>query len=248
DSEQLFVTARGVYALTTEDISGEKYTQNRSYFINKELCKENLKDAFCAKWKEFFVLSVGGKLYLLDTSRKSYQRGEPLSTFQYECYLWDGFDARILWEEDGVLLFGDGAGNICRFTENLYSDNGKAIRAFWTVPDFAGGTFWRNKTIRIVALELAPYAQNKVRLEYKRDGFWNVLKEWTDKITFFQWDAISWGHFTWSGNSGPRTLTLKTKIKKFDKVGFRIVCDERDRAFGLYGFSIEYAESGRFKK
>ena len=29
---------------------------------------------------------------------------------------------------------------------------------------------------------------------------------------------------------------------------FIIVCDEIDRAFGLYGFSLEYTESGRFKK
>ena len=248
EKEPLFLTGRGVYDVTAQDVSGEKYTQNRSFYINKELCKENLKDAFCAKWKQFYLISVGGKLYLLDTSQKSYERGEPLSAAQYECYLWKGFDARILWEEEGVLFFGDGEGRVCRFSENSYSDDGKAIEAYWTFPDFAGEDFWRNKTIRTVAIQAAAYPLNKLRLELRTGGIWKVLKEWTDRLSFFAWNAFSWKDFTWSGNSGPRTLTLKTKIKKFDRAGFRIVCDEKDKAFGLCGFALEYTEGGRFKR
>ena len=30
-------------------------------------------------------------------------------------------------------------------TEGKYSDNGKAVLAYWTVPDFAGDNFWKNK-------------------------------------------------------------------------------------------------------
>lgn len=248
DSEQLFLTERGVYALTTEDISGEKYTQNRSFYINKVFCEEELLKAFCAKWKQFYVIAVGGKLYLLDSSQKSYQRGEPLSSFQYECYLWTGIDARILWEEDGELFFGDSEGNICKFTEGRYSDNGKAINAYWTIPDFSGGSFWKNKTVRMVAIEAAAFPQNEIRLESTKNGFWEVLREWKGKISFFSWESLNWANFTWSGNTKPRTLTLKTKIKKFDKTSFRIVCDKENMAFGLYGFALEYTENGRYKK
>lgn len=257
DSEQLFLTERGVYAITTEDISGEKYTQNRSYFINRVLCEEDLENAFCMKWKQFFVIALNGKLWLLDSSQRSYQRGEPLSSFQYECYLWTGIPARILWEQEGLLFFGDKDGNVFYFTEDIGAagnfedqlpEGKRAIAAYWTIPDFAGDTFWRNKTVRIIALELAPYAQNKVRLEAKISGIWKMLKEWTGRSSYFAWNSLSWNDFTWSGNSMPRTVTLKTKIKKFDKVGFRIICDEIDRAFGLYGFSLEFTESGRFKK
>lgn len=258
DKEQLFLTARGVYAITTEDVTGEKYTQNRSYFINKALCEEkNLENAFCMKWKQFYVIAINGKFYLLDSGQKSYERGEPLSTVQYECYLWTGIPARILWEKDGILFFGDKEGNVFYFTEDTGAagnfedqlpEGKRAIAAYWTVPDFAGDTFWRNKTVRTIALELAPYAQNKVRLETKINGVWKMLKEWTGKSSYFSWNSLSWNDFTWSGNAMPRTVTLKTKIKKFDKVGFRIICDEIDRAFGLYGFSLEFTESGRFKK
>ncbi len=249
EKEPLFLTRRGVYAVTAEDVSGEKYTQNRSFYINKVLCSEpELKNAFCEKWKQFYIISVGRKLYLLDTSQRSYQRGEPLTSYQYECYLWNGINARVIWEENGELFFGDDEGNICRFAEGRYSDNGKAINAYWTFPDFSGNSFWRNKTIRMVAIEAAAFPQNEVRLEVLKNGFWETLQEWKSKISFFSWNALNWANFTWSGNTGARTLTLKTKIKKFDKVSFRIVCDKADMAFGLYGFSLEYTENGRYKK
>lgn len=248
EKEPLFITKRGVYAITAEDVSGEKYTQNRSFYINKAFCKEDIRNAFCVKWKQFYVISVGGKLYLLDSSQRSYQRGEPLSSFQYECYLWEKIPARILWEENGELFFGDENGNVCKFTEGEYSDDGAPINAYWTVPDFFGDNFWRNKTIRTVAIQAAALPRNEIRLEYRKDGFWNVLKEWKGKISFFSWGNFSWDEFTWSGNTTPRTLSVKTKIKKFDKTAFKIVCDHVDRAFGIYGFAIEYTEGGRYKK
>lgn len=249
EKEPLFITRRGVYAVTAEDVSGEKYTQNRSYYINRALCSEpELENAFCGKWKQFYLISLPGKIYLLDTGQRSYQRGEPLSSFQYECYLWTGINARVLWEENGELFFGDNEGNIGKLSEGIYNDEGKAIDAYWTVPDFAGDTFWRNKTVRTVALELAPYPQNRVLLEVKRNGIWEELREWAKDLSYFSWGAWNWKEFIWTGNSMPRTVTLKTKLKKFDKVGFRISCGEKDKAFGLYGFSLEYSESGRYKK
>ena len=253
DREQLFLTDRGVYAITTEDISGEKYTQNRSFYINKVLTEEErLAKAFCTKWKQFYVIAINGKLYLLDTSQKSYERGEPLTTYQYECYLWTGIDARVLWEKDGVLFFGDREGNVCYFSKDTYTDYSedgkKAIEAYWTFPDFMGDYFFRNKTIRMVAIQAAAYAQNVIRLEYRVGHIWETLKEWRGKISFFDWHGLSWSDFTWSGDTTPRTVTLKTKIKKFDKCGFRISCPEKEKAFGLYGFAIEYTENGRYKK
>lgn len=258
ETEPLFITERGVYAITPADIDGRKYTQNRSYYINKALTvDEGLANAECAKFRQYYVISLGEKLYLLDTSQKTYQKSEPLSTYQYECYMWTGIDANVLWEKDGVLFFGDKNGNVCYFEtdkesadsyEDYSVDKGKAIEAYWTFPDFDGKVFWRNKTIRTIAIELAPFPQNKVVLEKNINGIWSTLKEWSGKISYFAWNAISWGDFTWSGNSTYKTITAKVKIKKIDKVGFRISCNDIDKAFGLYGFSVEYTENGRYKK
>ncbi|MBE6892468.1 MAG: hypothetical protein E7482_00445 [Ruminococcaceae bacterium] len=258
DKEQLFLTARGVYAITAEDVSGEKYTQNRSYFINKALCEEQkLENAFCAKWRQFYVIAINGKFYLLDSGQKSYESGEPLSTGQYECYLWTGIPARVLWEQNGQLFFGDEEGNICYFNSDVetaksyvdYSKEGeRPIEAYWTFPDFSGDVFWRNKTIRTVGIQLLPYARNKVRLEVRTKGFWKVLKDFSDRNSYFSWNSFGWEGFTWSGDATYRTATAKVKIKKFDKCGFRISCTEKNKAFGLYGFSVEYTENGRYKR
>lgn len=253
ETEPLFITERGVYAATAADVDGRFYTQNRSYFINRSLCEENLAEAAAAKWKHFYVIAAGEKLYLLDTSQKYYGRGEPLSTAQYECYLWTDIPARVMWEdEDGRLCFGDGDGNICRFTEGVYhdwtKDGNRAIEAYWTIPDFSGSLFWRNKTVRVAAVQAAAFPQNRVKLEKCVNGVWSDTAEWGAKICYFAWSAINWADFTWSGNSTYRTLTAKIKIKKFDKVGFRISCRDMDKAFGLYAFSLEYMESGRYKK
>lgn len=258
ETEPLFITARGVYAITPADIDGRMYTQNRSYYINKAItADEGLANAYCGKFQHYYVISLGQKLYLLDTAQKSYQKGEPLSTFQYECYMWTGIDANVFWENNKVLYFGDTLGNVCKFAEDVtaadnyhdYSADGdKPIEAYWTFPDFAGDVFWRNKTIRTVALELAPYPQNKVSIEKNVDGVWEHLNEWSSKISFFAWNAIDWSNFTWSGNNKYKTVTAKIKIKKIDKVGFRVSCNEADKAFGLYGFSLEYTENGRYKK
>ena len=221
------------------------------------MADEGLANAECAKFRQYYVISLGDKLYLLDTAQRSYQKGEPLSTFQYECYLWTGINANVLWEKDGVLYFGDKDGNVCYFetdesSANSYEDysvdGNKAIEAYWTFPDFDGNLFWRNKTIRTVALQLAPFPQNKVVLEKSINGIWEALKEWTGKISYFAWNAISWSDFTWNANSTYRTVTAKVKIKKFDKVGFRVSCRDIDKSFGLYGFSVEYTENGRYKK
>lgn len=259
ETEPLFITERGVYAITAADVDGRMYTQNRSYYINVALrTEEGLANAECTKFKHYYVISLNGKLYLLDTAQKSYQRGEPLSNFQYECYLWTGINARVLWEaDDGALWFGDADGNVCRFEtkttsansyQDYHKDGNRAIEAYWTFPDFDGQTFWRNKTIRVVGLQLAPYAQNVIRLDYRVKGFWNLLKDFSDKNSYFSWDAFRWDDFTWSGDTTYRTVTAKVKIKKFDKCGFRIYCEEKYKAFGLYGFSVEYSETGRYKK
>lgn len=258
ETEPLFITERGVYAITPADIDGRMYTQNRSYYINKALtASEGLANAECTKFKHYYVISLGDKLYLIDTAQRDYQPKEPLSSFQYECYLWTGINARILWENDGVLFFGDESGNVCRFESNFsaaasyedYSPEGnKAIDAYWTIPDFSGGTFWRNKTIRIVAIQAAPYASNKLTLFKKVNGLWERVTEWTSKLSFFAWSSVQWSGWNWSGNSDYRTVTTKVKIKKFDKVGFRISCSEKNKAFGLYAFSLEYTENGRYKK
>ena len=65
-SEPVFLTRLGVYAITPADITGERYAQNRSFYINKALQEEaNPEEAYGFAYKDFYLLSLNGTVYLL---------------------------------------------------------------------------------------------------------------------------------------------------------------------------------------
>lgn len=49
---------------------------------------------------------------------------------------------------------------------------------------------------------------------------------------------------TFSSDKTPRTLYGKVKIKKADKVSFRLQNNERNEPFGLYAFGVQWREPG----
>ncbi|MBN3013326.1 hypothetical protein [Ruthenibacterium lactatiformans] len=56
-TEPLFLTKLGVYAITAQDITGEKYSQSRSFFLNGKLLEENgLEEAFALVYKDMYWL------------------------------------------------------------------------------------------------------------------------------------------------------------------------------------------------
>ena len=66
-TEPLFLTKSGIYAVTAQDITGEKYAQNRSYFLDGKLLEErNLENAFGFVYKEMYWLCLNGVAYILD--------------------------------------------------------------------------------------------------------------------------------------------------------------------------------------
>lgn len=259
ETEPMFLTARGVYAVTSADVDARQYTQNRSYFVNKQLCAESgLENAEGGKWKQYYLIAVNGHLYILDTSQKNYGKGEPLSTFQYECYYWTNINATVLWENDGQLFFGDASGHVCAFYTDLYKEasykdydassaDGAAIEAYWTLPNFFGRRFWAQKIIRYIAVKAAPYPRTSVTIWYNVDGVWEELTDFASQVSYFDWSAFAWSDFTWSSDTGEKTVDVRRRIRKVDKVGFRVGATEIGKAFGLYGFSLKYSENSRHR-
>lgn len=261
-SEPLFLTRRGVYAFTPADITGERYSQVRSFYINKELTAlSNLQDAYACAWRDFYVLSAGGHIYLLDGSQKYYSRYEPQSTYQYECYKWDGVPARIIWsQKDTVggieierLYFGDTDGHIFRFywdTDALesYHDwdgaGGKAIECYWEFADFLGKAFWENKSVKYVAVRMAPYVRTSIEIINEKKGQQSQVLYENAKTRYLSWANIKWSAWTWSSDESAKTIGTKIKLKKMDKARFRVRNNGFDEPFGLYGFGFEYTEQG----
>ena len=147
-TEPLFLTRSGVYAITVQDITGEKYSQSRSFYIDGQLKKEsNLENAFAVVFNDQYILAVNNKLYILDGLQPiRTDRSAPYSTRQYAAFLCTDVPALCLWTDEQALWFGTNDGRVCRFsndTENLesYNDDGKAIYSCWETPDLDGKLF-----------------------------------------------------------------------------------------------------------
>lgn len=248
--EPVFLTNRGVYAITAEDLTGEKISQERSYYIASALQEASGKaDAFAIVYRDFYVLSLGGTVYLLDLQQKTYEKNSPYSSYQYECYYWPEIPARILWTEGERLCFGTSDGRICRFAINVdknesYNDDGRAIDAYWETCDFDGEAFFKSKTFTGIAVRLASAVLTGVKVYAQKRGLWSLVFDAKDRARYFSWDYIDFAKFVFSSDQTPRTLYGKVKIKKVDKVRFRLQNKELNEPFGIYAFGLEWREPG----
>ena len=248
--EPVFLTRAGVYAVTAEELTGEKYAQERSFYIRSALrAADGIADAAAAVYRDFYVLSVGGDLYLLDGQQKTYEKNNPYSSYQYEAYCWPGIPARCLWTEGEALCFGKADGSICRFATNVddpesYSDDGAAIEAYWETSDFDGRVMFKNKTVTAIAVRLAAAVLTGVKVDAQKRGIWTQVYDAKEKARFFDWSYIDFAKFTFSADRTPHTLCGKVKLKKVDKVRFRLRNGEKNEPFGIYSFGLEWKEPG----
>lgn len=252
-NEPLFLTRLGIYAITPQDVTGERYAQNRSFYLNGALCEETgLEEAFGFIYKDFYLLALNGKVYILDGLQRVYERDTPNSSYQYEGYYWTGIDARVIFEQDGALCFGTSAGAIMQFYEadtgiKGFNDCGKAIDAHWDMPDFMGEDFYRNKTVSYVAVQLMSAPATSVVILKQVKGIWEILKEEFTRARFFSWINLCWSKWSWSSDDTPRTIGNKVKIKKVDKVRFRFENKQLNEPFGIYLISLEFIETSYYK-
>ena len=250
DKEPLFLTDRGVFAITAEELTGEKYSQERSYYIGSALRAAQDRQSACACiYGDFYALALDGTIYLLDLQQKTYERNSPYSSFQYECYYWPGIPATVLFLDGDALCFGTADGKLCRFGTNVddvggYNDDGLAIDAYWETSDFDGKIFFHVKTFPGLAVRLAAATNTGVVVYAQVRGIWKKVFSSGAKARYFDWNYIDFSKFTFSADRTPRTLFGKIKIKKADKVRFRLQNDVLNEPFGLYAFGLQFKEPG----
>lgn len=250
DKEPLFLTNRGVYAITAEELTGEKYSQERSYYIASAIGAAQGRENACAcTYGDFYTLALDGTLYLLDLQQKTYERNSPYSSFQYECYYWPDIPARVLFLDGDALCFGTEDGKLCRFHTNVddvtsYNDDGAAIDAYWETSDFDGKIFFHVKTFTGLAVRLAAAVNTGVVVYAQVRGMWKQVFASGAKARYFDWSYIDFSKFTFSSDRTPRTLYGKIKLKKADKVRFRLQNNVLNEPFGLYAFGLQFKEPG----
>ena len=250
DKEPLFLTNRGVYAITAEELTGEKYSQERSYYIASAIGAAQGRENACAcTYGDFYALALDGTIYLLDLQQKTYERNSPYSSFQYECYYWPEIPARVLFLDGDALCFGTEDGKLCRFHTNVddvtsYNDDGAAIDAYWETSDFDGKIFFHVKTFTGLAVRLAAAVNTGVVVYAQVRGMWKQVFASGAKARYFDWSYIDFSKFTFSSDRTPRTLYGKIKLKKADKVRFRLQNNVLNEPFGLYAFGLQFKEPG----
>lgn len=255
-TEPMFLARQGVYALTTQYLTAERYAQNRSYYVNPKLTKErNLSEAVAIEFNGYYYLCVGNVVYVADSRNKNYERNEPQSEYQYEWYYLTNIDAHVWWEYDGRLFFGDRNGNIKRFmlaeensaAHNSYNDDGAPIYAKWCSPLINADILSRYKTLKNFLVTMAPDRRSSAEISYRVDGEQTLVSAGTISMNIFSFDDVDFNNFTFETMDVPRTLATNTKAKKWMYIQFVIENNVAGEGFGFYEMELLYTIVGKYK-
>ena len=253
-TEPLFLTRLGVYAITAQDITGEKYGQNRSFFLDGKLLQETrMEKAFAYVFKDMYWLFLNNVVYVLDGLQPMQtDKSMPYATRQYAGFYLTNIDANCAWEYNGDFYFGTPDGNVCKFYSDTeapdsYNDDGKPIEAIWETPDIEGKLFYKNKTFRYLAIQLRRAYRTSVRiLNYKR-GVWSEVKSEASETQYFLFSKLAFSEMVFSSDDTNKIVSTKMRLKKVDKARFRFVNDVVNEPFGIFNLALEYVESGNYK-
>nr|DAH37461.1 MAG TPA: hypothetical protein [Caudoviricetes sp.] len=253
-SEPLFLTRSGVYAITAQDITGEKYGQNRSFYLNGKLLKESdLEKSFAFVYKDMYWLCVNGVAYILDGLQPMQtDKSMPYSTRQYAGFYRTNLPANCMWEKDGNLYFGSTDGRVCEFYSDSdalvsYNDDGEKIEAIWETPDLDGKLFYKNKTFRYLAVRLKSAVATTLEMYVQKRGLWSFIKKDNYTARYLSFGSVVFSKFTFSSDQTQKIIPSKLRVKKVDKARFRFVNSELNEPFGLFDIALEYVENGNHK-
>lgn len=233
-------------------MTGEKYSQSRSAFLDAAITsEEGLEEATACIWNDFYLLAVNSRVYALDFLQKTYLPDEPYSSYQYEGYVLDNIPARVMWQRDSVLCFGSSDGLIMEFYTDRedplsYNDNGEPITAYWDTPFFTGSLRHNRKQFCYLSMTLAPHAVTSTTIYARRNGLWERLFENATTARYLLFEYIHFGKMTFSTDKSPRCLGRKIDVRVVDKTQFRFENSENNEPFGIYDFTFEYTETEKF--
>lgn len=240
NDEPLFLSSRGIFAVTNSLVTSEKIIVNRSYQIDARLTKENgLEKAVACVWKDFYILSVNGNCYLLDSRQVvAAKNGEKSS--RYEAYFWNNVFASCFAAEGDVLWFGTEEGQVRRFRTNeeedeCYSDDGAAIYAVWETPMEDEGYIERFKTLQRKGclVTLKPYRTSSCNIYYSADGGVRRLIR-TGYVDITQaFEKVNFARFAFSTSSAPQEIYFYSRCKRYKRIQLIFENGKVNEGFGI---------------
>lgn len=248
-NEPLYVTKdKNISAITPSDVLGERFSQERSYYITKALEKEDLTNSFAYTFDGLYFLATGSNIYVLDGLQYSVERNRPYSTRQYECYYFPNVSSTVMWEENGELYFGTADGKIKKFDKASSNDEGLPIMAYWDTPELDGGSFADKKTFVYVGTRLASAVSTAVKISVKVQGIWRLAVDYNNEAKYLDFDHVDFDNISFSTDTSPHTLGSKLKEKNVDKIQFRFENSRLGEPFGIYRANFEYTEGNKYRK
>ncbi|MBQ5326959.1 MAG: hypothetical protein J6K80_07125, partial [Oscillospiraceae bacterium] len=247
NDEPLFLSSRGVFAVTSSVITSQKMIVNRSYQIDAKLTREeNLENAVACVWKDFYIVSVNGNCYLLDT-RQLVMADSGEKNSRYEAYFWDNVAANCFAVDNSVLWFGTKDGFVRRFKaetmgKECYSDDGRAIYSVWKTPVEDEGRIDRFKTLQRKGclVTLKPFEASSCQAYCCIDG---GTKQFMQKKTLDispVFEKVDFTRFTFNTNSNPQEIYFYTRKKRYKRIQFVFENNAVNEGFGIQGITKLY--------
>jgi len=253
-TEPVFLTRLGIFAVTAQDITGEKYAQDRSYYLEGKLLKEEgLENAIAYSWKDYYILAVNNHLYILDGLQPIHtDRSRPYATRQYVGFYFTNVPASCFFEINGELYFGATDGKVYKwYTDDKalesYNDNGEPITAIWETADISEKLFYKRKTYRYCALRCMPEISSSVQIWAQKEGQWVELKDDKSTLKYFSYENLQYSKLTYSCNKTQKVTAQKIRLKKLDHARFRFINDLANEPLGINDFAVEYTQAGNVK-
>lgn len=227
--DSLFLARQGVNAIVTNQITGERFSQDRSYYVNTRLTQEkNLEEATAIEYNGFYYLSVNGNVYVADSRQKVTENDANSESYQYEWYFLNNRDARC-WYATDELYFGRTDGKLCKFNDTSMDLN-EPTKAYWTTPLFTFNTLTNYKTLKQFVLMLNPYLKSSVDIYYRVKSIQTLAKSQQSDI--FDFNDLDFSRFTFNTDDGPRIVVTNKKAKKFMTIQF-LIKNENPEQFGF---------------
>ena len=251
-TEPVFLTRQGIHAVTTPD-SGEKYSQNRSFYIDGKLLNEpNLENAISCVHNDMYWLCLNGVAYILDGLQQlRTDASEPYSTRQYAGFYRTNLPARVIWTDDNSIYVGTEDGRVCACYTSVYEaesyyDEDKPVKAHFVTPELSGNLFYKNKTFRYLAIRLQDLASTSCKIEANKNGIWVTIKDAIRSTTFFRFSTVKFSEFSFLPYQSQKIIASKLRLKKLDKTMFRFSNDSAE-PFEVLDIGLEFTENNNKK-
>lgn len=236
--EPLFLARTGLYAIASNNITAERTLQNRSYFVDEYLTKEeNMQNAVSTEWNGYCLIALNGKIYAFN-SRSKEARG---IGYVYNCFLWNNIPATCFLVNDGELFFGDASGHICKMNSDLeeanrYNDNGEAINVIWSTKLDHDGLPHMLKTLskKGSGITVKPFTRSTydIYILTEKEGAETLITRFFRDI--FDLNDINLDRISLESSPSAKFTPFRKKVKKYESMQILVKASAIDEGFGIY--------------